>query len=182
MTPDWAAIGAIATVIGVVVSGAVVWWVRNRGRHDSESQAVRIFLADLGMRHVLYEPVAEEAERPAVDSPEAIRVEASKARGMITNRDDKADLEGIQEASREAALAIRMRRRQPGSVAGPNWFEDVLNHYRGQVRPLVQRICKRNRIPKEDRPKIPHYRAGFPDIGVTINLDPPPETHRRQAP
>ena len=94
-----AAIGAIFVPIGLYV------WSRHQKPRDRAAQAVREFVAYLRDRHVLFEPVAEENPKEAVDSLYEIRARSAHLVAALSARGDAA--ERIREASRNAALAIR---------------------------------------------------------------------------
>lgn len=166
----WTVIAAIAAI--VVPVGLYVWSRRQKPR-DEAAQAIREFMAYLRDRHVLFEPVAEENPNEAVDSLYDIRSRCADLVGVLTAREDKDAAERIRDASREAARAIKSGRRQAGASEGFNWFEDALNAYRDQVRPHVEILCTRYRIPIGDRPTIPAYRAGWADAGIAIYVSPP---------
>jgi hypothetical protein len=160
----WTALGALAALVPVL---AGIWgWIWRPYKRSKE--AVTRFMADLSMRHVLYEEVGVERPDRASASLEQIRTGAAQLYGVLNKRRYKTAAEGIREASREAALAIREQRRMPGALEAVNWFADDLNAYREQVRPLVEALCEHYRIPTADRPRITLYRPGFgsPPMGA----------------
>jgi flagellar biosynthesis/type III secretory pathway M-ring protein FliF/YscJ len=109
----WAAVGAVATVLALLVALVAVWPLI-RTRRNRAKEAVISFMADLSMRHVLFEPVGVESPVPASTSLEEIRTGAAQLYGVLTDKRSKKAAAGIREASREAALAIRQERRMPG--------------------------------------------------------------------
>jgi hypothetical protein len=158
----WTALGALAAFATMV--GAIWAWIWRP--YTRSKEAVISFMADLTMRHVLYEEVGVEQPDRTSASLEQIRTGAAYLYGVLNKRQYKIAAAGIREASREAALAIREKRRMPGARVGGNWFEDNLNAYRDAVRPLVETLCNHYRIPSTDRPRITSYRAGIGFVSV----------------
>jgi hypothetical protein len=175
----WTAVAGLAAVAALMAAVTIAIWGYRRSRRDRIDDRVSEFFADLGKRHVLYEPVAVENPEAARQSLEEIRNKAAELYGVLRNDEDKSIVKQIREASWEAAQAMRAYGRQRGAPAvSGNWFEDVLNFYRDTMRPLVGELADRQGIARADRPKIVSYRAGFPD-GPTKILDIPIPEHAK---
>jgi hypothetical protein len=173
--------GVPALGVGVAV------WARLGRRREAASQGALAYVAVLRGKQVLWKPVFVENPKEALISVEEIGSEAARL-WSILGPSDKLIVQAISSCSREARDRFddiwQNRPFRDGSTGwGWNRFEWALNQYRTAIRPPVEHLCRRHKVPEADWPRIVPYRPGFESPpGQMLVFEPvSPEEAAREA-